>query len=90
MTVTVRNSLIHRQLAILAGMSSAVLPLLAAAAALIPSNSSARLTPSLVQGSAVASATILPAERVDWSAPPRPLVVRVGPRGEIRHDVEFE
>jgi hypothetical protein len=71
-------------------MSSNVLPLLAAAAALIPSNSPARHSPSLVQTSAVVSATILSAERVDWSAPPRPLVLRVGQRGEIRHDVEFE
>ena len=71
-------------------MSSIVLPLLAAAAALIPSNSPARNPSSLLQASAAASATVVRAERIDWSAPARPLVTRRGPSGEIRHDIDFQ
>ena len=70
-------------------MSSIVLPLLAAAA-LIPSNSPARNAPSPVQASATASATIVPAARIDWSREREWLVLRHGPNGEIRYVREFQ
>jgi len=71
-------------------MSSIALSLLAAAVAVTPSNGEARIAPSLVQASAAASATIVRATRIDWSADRQRLVSHHRPDGEVRHDVEFQ
>jgi hypothetical protein len=76
---------------------------LAIASALIPSNGPARIAPSSVRASATASATILPAARIEWSratatSPERSpqiwqspkFVSSTGPNGEIRYDFEFQ
>jgi len=71
-------------------MSSTLLPLLAAAAVLIPSTPPARNPSGPVQASAAASTTIVRAARIDWFAPPFALAVRRDEHGEIRHDLEFQ
>lgn len=71
-------------------MSSIALPLLAAAVVLTPSNGEARIAPSLVQVSAAASATIVRATRVDWTADRERLVIHRRPDGVVRHDFEFQ
>ena len=78
-------------------MSSIVLPLLAAAAALTPSNSPARHPSRLAQRSGGACATILSAARIDWSLVAagtardgERIVQWTDARGDLRHDLEFQ
>jgi hypothetical protein len=71
-------------------MNSIMSPLLAAAVALIPSNGPVPTAQSRVQASAAASATIVEAYRVDWERERAWLVLRHGPHGETRYDLEFQ
>jgi hypothetical protein len=82
-------------------VSSIVLPLLAAAVAVIPSKQPAPDTPGPVHGWAAVSVTITPAARILWSqraagafsqpsAEGHRVVRRTVKSGEIRYDVDLQ